>query len=81
MVLNLNFWYLFHLNSKYSTIDNKEGESLLLENNNDEERETFAETGGLYGPWPSPEKHNVFCLKINQPMNQFLANVSSLVCC
>ena len=21
------------------------------------------ETGGLYGPWPSPEKHNVFCIR------------------
>ena len=30
-----------------------------------EDREVFAETGGLYGPWPSPEKHNVFCVKIN----------------
>ena len=22
-------------------------------------------TGGLYGPWPSPKKHNVFCLRKN----------------
>ena len=30
------------------------------------DREVFAETGGLYGPWPSPEKHNVFCIKYDQ---------------
>lgn len=29
------------------------------------DREVFVETGGLYGPWPSPKKHNVFCIKIN----------------
>ena len=28
-----------------------------------EEREIFVETGGLYGPWPSPKKHNVFCVR------------------
>jgi len=27
------------------------------------EREVFVETGGLYGPWPSPKKHNVFCIR------------------
>ena len=27
------------------------------------DREVFVETGGLYGPWPSPEKHNVFCVR------------------
>ena len=39
------------------------GESLfeLIEKSNDD-RESFVETGGLYGPWPSPEKHNVFCV-------------------
>jgi len=30
-----------------------------------DDREAFVETGGLYGPWPSPNKHNVFCVKIN----------------
>jgi len=29
------------------------------------DREVFVETGGLYGPWPSPKKHNVFCIKKN----------------
>ena len=24
---------------------------------------TFSETGGLQGPFPSPNKHNVFCVK------------------
>lgn len=45
-----------------------QGESLLsfIENPNAEDREVFVETGGLYGPWPSPKKHNVFCVKINQ---------------
>tara|TARA_Y100000590_G_scaffold145031_1_gene166686 strand:+ start:5298 stop:6434 length:1137 start_codon:yes stop_codon:yes gene_type:complete len=44
-----------------------DGESLfpLVEKNSNPEREIFAETGGLYGPWPSPEKHNVFCYKYN----------------
>ena len=44
------------------------GESLFsfIENPNAEDREVFVETGGLYGPWPSPKKHNVFCVKINQ---------------
>jgi len=38
----------------------------FIENPNAEDREVFVETGGLYGPWPSPKKHNVFCVKINQ---------------
>ena len=44
-----------------------DGETLfsLIDNSNTSEREVFAETGGLYGPWPSPEKHNVFCYKFN----------------
>ena len=54
-------------NSKSKTIDKKQGTSLfsLISQTENDERETFAETGGLYGPWPSPEKHNVFCLKHN----------------
>ena len=54
-------------NSKSKTIDKKQGTSLfsLISQTENNERETFAETGGLYGPWPSPEKHNVFCLKHN----------------
>ena len=48
--------------------DGKHGESLfsLIDNPDAEEREVFVETGGLYGPWPSPKKHNVFCVKLNQ---------------
>ena len=44
-----------------------QGESLipLINNANSKDRDVFAETGGLYGPWPSPKKHNVFCLKSN----------------
>ena len=44
-----------------------DGETLfsLIDNSYTSEREVFAETGGLYGPWPSPEKHNVFCYKFN----------------
>jgi arylsulfatase A-like enzyme len=45
---------------------NFQGKSLLpLQENNNESRDVFVETGGLYGPWPSPEKHNVFCVKSN----------------
>ena len=33
-----------------------------VENN---DRESFVETGGLDGPWPSPKKHNVFCIRNN----------------
>ena len=28
-----------------------------------EHKYTFSETGGLQGPFPSPKKHNVFCIK------------------
>ena len=51
------------VDSNYSTIDKKEGIDLLATISDNKNNETFAETGGLYGPWPSPEKHNVFCLK------------------
>jgi len=46
---------------------NIQGESLfsLIDNSNLEDREVFVETGGLYGPWPSPTKHNVFCVRHN----------------
>ena len=45
---------------------NFQGKSLFsLQENNNESRDIFVETGGLYGPWPSPEKHNVFCVKSN----------------
>lgn len=42
-----------------------QGESLfqLINDSSAKEREVFVETGGLYGPWPSPAKHNVFCVK------------------
>jgi arylsulfatase A-like enzyme len=42
-----------------------DGQSLipLINNSNLPERAVFVETGGLYGPWPSPKKHNVFCLR------------------
>jgi len=44
-----------------------QGSSLLPLINNQEtkERDVFVETGGLYGPWPSPEKHNIFCVRLN----------------
>lgn len=51
------------VDSNYSTIDEKDGNDLLSTRDYDKNHEVFAETGGLYGPWPSPEKHNVFCLK------------------
>lgn len=38
--------------------------SLLGENSFENERKfTFSETGALHGPFPSPEKPNVFCIK------------------
>jgi len=42
------------------------GESLfsLIENPSEKDREVFVETGGLYGPWPSPTRHNVFCVRL-----------------
>ena len=42
------------------------GDSLfsLIENPSEKEREVFVETGGLYGPWPSPKRHNVFCVRL-----------------
>ena len=42
-----------------------QGKSLfeLTSNKSSEEREVFVETGGLYGPWPSAKKHNVFCVR------------------
>lgn len=42
-----------------------QGKSLfpLIEGKETTEREIFVETGGLYGPWPSPYKHNVFCVR------------------
>ena len=39
-----------------------EGKSLLNSNNSLEEK-IFIETGGLYGYWPSPKKHNVFAVR------------------
>jgi arylsulfatase A-like enzyme len=44
-----------------------QGESLipLTTNSSSLDREVFVETGGLYGPWTSPKKHNVFCIKNN----------------
>ena len=55
-------------NCHKSEFTKKQGESLipLITENNMLDREVFAETGGLYGPWPSPEKHNVFCIKYDQ---------------
>ncbi len=46
-----------------------EGNSLLqLLNNDQKTKETpiFVETGGLYGYWPSPKKHNIFCVRWNE---------------
>jgi len=57
------------INAKFNNKKEKiQGESLfpLIRNKNMEEREVFVETGGLYGPWPSPKKHNVFCIRKNK---------------
>ena len=44
-----------------------QGESLLplITNSSSDDRDVFVETGGLYGPWPSPKRHNVFCVRVN----------------
>ncbi len=44
-----------------------QGKSLLsfISQNESSDRKSFVETGGLYGPWPSPNKHNVFCFRYN----------------
>jgi len=43
------------------------GKSLfrLSDGTENNDRESFVETGGLDGPWPSPKKHNVFCVRNN----------------
>lgn len=48
-----------------SCLQNVQGKSLfsLIESKPELERDVFVETGGLYGPWPSPKKHNVFCIR------------------
>ena len=45
-----------------------QGKSLLplMDGTSEAEREVFVETGGLYGPWPSAKKHNVFCVRSKQ---------------
>lgn len=42
-----------------------QGETLLqfIFGKENDDREVFVETGGLYGPWPSPQRHNVFCIR------------------
>ena len=48
----------------YSLEYDLEGINLLdLINDRKDEKPVFVETGGLYGYWPSPKKHNVFCVR------------------
>lgn len=44
-----------------------QGKSLFdfIHNLESADREIFVETGGLHGYWPSPKKHNVFCVRNN----------------
>lgn len=54
---------------KQTTNTKLEGTSLikLIKNNEKiEEKPIFVETGGLYGIWPSPKKHNVFCIRTSK---------------
>jgi arylsulfatase A-like enzyme len=56
------------INKKQTEEMKLEGNSLiqLIDNNEKTEEEPiFVETGGLYGYWPSPKKHNVFCVRTN----------------
>ncbi len=57
-----------------------QGKSLvpIFEGKETQERPAFSETGGLYGPWPSPEAPNVFGVRwkgqkiiYNQPTKQW----------
>jgi|ETNmetMinimDraft_11_1059920.scaffolds.fasta_scaffold09828_3 arylsulfatase A-like enzyme len=45
-----------------------QGKSLIsfIEGKEKEDRVAFSETGGLYGPWPSHHKHNVFCIRLKK---------------
>ena len=41
--------------------------NILTDKKTDLQREcTFSETGALHGPFPSPKKSNVFCIKTNE---------------
>jgi arylsulfatase A-like enzyme len=44
-----------------------QGKSLFpfISGTEDKDRVAFTETGGLTGPWPSPEKHNVFSMRMD----------------
>lgn len=55
-------------NISLDSISKIQGKSLfeIINRFSTEEREVFVETGGLYGPWPSPKKHNVFCIRSNE---------------
>ena len=52
----------FKKDKRYKDI---QGKSLLsfIDGNEKKDRIAFSETGGLGGPWPSKEKHNVFCIR------------------
>lgn len=39
---------------------------LFFSKNSDFERVAYAETGGLYGPWPSPNEPNVKCVRTSK---------------
>src|SRR3989338_543177 len=45
-----------------------QGRSLipLIQGKEKEDRVAFCETGGLYGPWPSHNEHNVFCIRLGR---------------
>ncbi len=45
-----------------------QGKSLMpfIKGEEKEDRVAFSETGGLNGPWPSPNKHNVFCIRFKK---------------
>jgi len=38
----------------------------LVDKSDKNDREVFVETGGLHGFWPSPKKHNIFCVRNNE---------------
>jgi arylsulfatase A-like enzyme len=55
---------LVNINNDFSLIGSSFAKFLKENSSFDNERKfTFSETGALHGPFPSPEKPNVFCIK------------------
>jgi arylsulfatase A-like enzyme len=49
----------------YKTLPGKNLIELINSKEKIDEEPIFVETGGLYGYWPSPKRHNIFCVRHN----------------